>query len=95
MEHSKEMLSCVCLSRIIVMIWWAGLAPWEFESPFPGSLASSNVVRNLQMEHSKEMQESKVEDMKQRLFKAHKQIRSKELADEELGEHVKLPIFNI
>ena len=23
---------------IIVMIRWTGLAPWEFESPFPGSL---------------------------------------------------------
>ena len=23
---------------IIVMIWWTGLAPWEFEYPFPGSL---------------------------------------------------------
>ena len=22
------------------MIWWTGLAPWEFESPFPGSLTS-------------------------------------------------------
>jgi len=20
------------------MIWWTGLAPWEFEIPFPGSL---------------------------------------------------------
>ena len=25
---------------IIVMIWWTGLAPWEFETPFPGSLIS-------------------------------------------------------
>ena len=24
---------------IIVMIRWTGLAPWEFEFPFPGSLA--------------------------------------------------------
>jgi len=23
---------------IIVMVWWTGLAPWEFEFPFPGSL---------------------------------------------------------
>jgi len=23
---------------IIEIIWWTGLAPWEFESPFPGSL---------------------------------------------------------
>ena len=26
---------------IMAMIWWTGLAPWEFESPFPGSLSSS------------------------------------------------------
>ena len=23
---------------IIEIIWWTGLAPWEFEFPFPGSL---------------------------------------------------------
>ena len=26
---------------IIVMIRWTGLAPWEFELPFPGSLTST------------------------------------------------------
>ena len=26
---------------IIVMIGWTGLAPWEFEFPFPGSLTST------------------------------------------------------
>ena len=26
---------------IIVMIRWPGLAPWEFEFPFPGSLTST------------------------------------------------------
>ena len=26
---------------IIVMIRWSGLAPWEFEFPFPGSLTST------------------------------------------------------
>ena len=26
---------------IIVMIWWTGLAPWEFEFPLQGSLAST------------------------------------------------------
>ena len=31
---------------IIVMIRWTGLAPWEFESPFPGSLASTFLVPN-------------------------------------------------
>ena len=28
---------------IIVMIRWTGLAPWEFEFPFPGSLTSTFV----------------------------------------------------
>ena len=27
------------------MIWWTGLAPWEFEFPFPGSLTSTFLVR--------------------------------------------------
>ena len=26
---------------ILVMIRWTGLAPWEFEYPFPGSLTST------------------------------------------------------
>ena len=29
---------------IIVMIRWTGLAPWEFEFPFPGSLTSTFLV---------------------------------------------------
>ena len=29
---------------IIVMIRWTGLAPWELEFPFPGSLTSTFVV---------------------------------------------------
>jgi len=29
---------------IIEMIWWTGLAPWEFEFPFPGSLVSTLLV---------------------------------------------------
>ena len=28
----------VRIHLIIEMIWWTGLAPWEFELPFPGSL---------------------------------------------------------
>jgi len=28
---------------IIVMIRWTGLAPWEFEFPFPGSLTSDPI----------------------------------------------------
>ena len=41
----------VRIHYIIVMIKWTGLAPWEFEFPFPGSLTSTflgklpNVVR--------------------------------------------------
>ena len=31
----------VRIQLIIEMIWWTGLAPWEFEFPFPGSLAST------------------------------------------------------
>ena len=27
---------------IVEMIWWTGLAPWESEFPFPGSLTSTN-----------------------------------------------------
>jgi len=30
---------------IIVMIRWTGLAPWEFEVPFPGSLTSTFLGR--------------------------------------------------
>ena len=29
---------------IIAMIKWTGLAPWEFEFPFPGSLTSTFLV---------------------------------------------------
>ena len=31
---------------ILVMIWWTGLAPWEFEFSFPGSLASTFLIPN-------------------------------------------------
>jgi len=30
---------------IILMIEWTGLAPWEFELPFPGSLASTFLAK--------------------------------------------------
>ena len=30
---------------IIVMIRWTGLAPWEFEFPFPGSLTNTFLVQ--------------------------------------------------
>ena len=29
------------LVRIHLMIWRTGVAPWEFESPFPGGLIST------------------------------------------------------
>ena len=31
----------VRIHLIIEMIWWTGLAPWEFELPVPGSLTST------------------------------------------------------
>ena len=31
----------VLIHLVIVMIRWTGLAPWEFEFPFPGSLIST------------------------------------------------------
>ena len=34
----------VRIHRIIVMIRWTCLAPWEFEFPFPGSLTSTFLV---------------------------------------------------
>ena len=37
----------VCgINFIIVMISWTGLAPWEFEFPFPGSLTSTLLTQN-------------------------------------------------
>jgi len=32
---------------IIVMIRWTGLAPWEFEFPFPGNLTSTFLEADL------------------------------------------------
>jgi len=32
---------------IIVMISWTGLAPWEFEFPFPGSLTSTFLTQSV------------------------------------------------
>ena len=37
---------------IIVMIRWTGLAPWEFEFPFPGSLTSTFLRKELSMSHT-------------------------------------------
>ena len=34
----------VRIHLIIEMIWWTGLAPWEFEFPCPGSLISTFLV---------------------------------------------------
>ena len=31
----------VRIHSVIVMIRWTGLAPWEFEFPFPGSFTST------------------------------------------------------
>ena len=35
----------VRIHSIIVMIRWTGLAPWEFEFPFPGSLTSTSLAQ--------------------------------------------------
>ena len=37
---------------IIEMIWWTGLAPWEFGFPFPGSLISTFLGRIKRFWHS-------------------------------------------
>jgi len=34
---------------IIEMIWWTGLAPWESEFPFPGSLICTFPVKSSQL----------------------------------------------
>ena len=39
-EFSMDNLT-VRIRLIIEMIWWTGLALWEFEFPFPGSLRST------------------------------------------------------
>jgi len=44
MYREREVFIDNLLARIhfvIVMIRWTGLAPWEFEFPFPGSLTST------------------------------------------------------
>jgi len=35
----------VRIHMIIVMIRWTGLAPWEFEFPFPGSRVACCAIR--------------------------------------------------
>ena len=45
-ENPRERFIDNLLVRIhvaIVIIWWTGLAPWEFEFPFPGSLTSTSL----------------------------------------------------
>ena len=34
----------VRIHSIIEMIWWTGLAPWEFQFPFPGSFPSTSLA---------------------------------------------------
>jgi len=38
----------VRMNFIIVMIRWTGLAPWEFEFPFPGSFTSTFLGHRVQ-----------------------------------------------
>ena len=37
----REFIIDNLLVRIHRCFWWTGLAPWEFEFPFPGSLISA------------------------------------------------------
>ena len=37
---------------IIVMIGWTGLAPWEFEFPFPGGITSAFLSQGRALPHS-------------------------------------------
>ena len=49
--QEREFFVANLLVRInftIVMIRWTGLAPWEFEVPFPGSLTSTFLVKYAQ-----------------------------------------------
>jgi hypothetical protein len=43
-----------------------------------------------QMAHGQHLHELKVQDMKARLFRAHKQIREKELENNKLTEYVQV-----
>ena len=38
----------VRLHFIIEVIWWSGLAPWEFRFPLPGSLISTFLLWRVQ-----------------------------------------------
>ena len=50
----------VRIHLIIVMIWWTGLAPWDSEFPFPGSLTSTflstGFQAQLQMQQAQQVQ---------------------------------------
>ena len=50
---------------IIVMIRWTGLAPWEFEFPFSGSLIPTFLVRFLFLEPREVALEGRVDDQRQ------------------------------
>jgi len=39
----------VLIHFVVVMIRWTGLAPWEFEFPFPGSLTSNFLAHTPQL----------------------------------------------
>jgi hypothetical protein len=53
-----------------------------------GRKAAENSTLEKQMQHSKKLHALKVEDMKKRLFKGHKQIREKELENGKLDDYV-------
>jgi len=47
---------------IIVMVRWTGLAPWQFESLFPGSLTSTFLTRTLTFIHTEAVLCSNVDE---------------------------------
>jgi len=45
MQVQRETSLLTTYWSIIMMIRWTGLAPWEFEFPFPGSLTSTFLMQ--------------------------------------------------
>ena len=73
-QRERELFTDNLLVRIhfiIVMVRWSGLAPWQFEFPFPGSLRSTFLDRTAisslySIEREREREDEKV---KATLFK--------------------------
>ena len=53
LRERKFFIDNLLVRFIIVMIRWTGLAPWEFEFPFPGNRISTFLVRERTTTHLK------------------------------------------